>query len=70
MILHLQTRARCWLFFSYMIAFGSIAGAVAVLLKTTSAGEHVQVGVVCLYQHLAYGLAIIICHECIVNNQG
>ena len=29
-----------------MVAFGSIAGAVAVLLQTTSSGSHVQVGVV------------------------
>lgn len=39
-------RARCWLFFSYMVAFGAIAGAVAVLIKTTSSSENVQVGVV------------------------
>ena len=42
----MQMRARCWLFFSFMVSFGSVAGAVAVLLKTTGSGEHVQVGVV------------------------
>ena len=41
-----QVRARCWLFFSYVVAFGSVAGAVAVLLRTTGSGDHIQVGVV------------------------
>ena len=51
-------RARLWLFFSYMIAFGSVAGAVAVLLKTTGSGEHILVGVVGLVLNPASCIAI------------
>ena len=41
-----QTRARCWLFVSYIIAFGSVAGSAAVLITCTKNHEHVWVGVV------------------------
>lgn len=44
--LHLQARARCWLFISYLVAFGAVAGSVTVLIQCASAGAHLMVGVV------------------------
>ena len=41
-----QTRARIWLFFSYLVAFGSVAGAVAVLITCVQHQENIAIGVV------------------------
>ncbi|KAK9801405.1 hypothetical protein WJX73_006990 [Symbiochloris irregularis] len=38
-------RARCWLFISYLVAFGAVAGSVTVLIQCASASAHLMVGV-------------------------
>lgn len=40
-----QTRARLWLLCSFLLAFGAVAGSVAVLVTCTEAGQYVAVGV-------------------------
>ena len=44
--LGVQTRAKCWLFLSYVVAFASVAGSVAVLVQCAQASLHLYVGVV------------------------
>ncbi|KAK9863878.1 hypothetical protein WJX84_007588 [Apatococcus fuscideae] len=46
-----ETRARCWLFFSYMVAFGAVAGGVAILV--TCVQQHpdiIRIGAASLIQ--------------------
>ncbi|CAL5219380.1 g1202 [Coccomyxa viridis] len=45
-----EGRAKLWLFLSYCIAFGAVAGSVAVLVTCVQHHEHVQVGVGALLQ--------------------
>ena len=47
-----QTRAKCWLFLSYMIAFAAVAGSVAVLVQCSQSSDHLWVGVVSPYSQL------------------
>jgi hypothetical protein len=42
----LQTKARCWLFLSYMISFAAVTGAGAVFVSSIQHHAHVQLGVV------------------------
>lgn len=42
----MQTKARCWLFVSYLISFASVAGAGAVFISSIQHHAHVQMGVV------------------------
>ena len=42
----LQTRAKCWLFLSYIVAFAAVAGSAAVLIQCAQAGVHLWLGVV------------------------
>ena len=44
-----QFRARLWLFISFLIACGAMAGSVAVLINTAQQ-EHAAVGVVSVFQ--------------------
>lgn len=45
-----EFRAKCWLFCSYLIASGAIAGGVVVLLKSVEAQQNVTGGVGALLQ--------------------
>jgi hypothetical protein len=45
-VVALQTKARCWLFLSYMISFAAVAGAGAVFVSSVQHHAHVQLGVV------------------------
>ena len=47
MLVSLQTRAKCWLFLSYIIAFAAVAGSAAVLVQCAQASLHLWLGVVC-----------------------
>lgn len=40
-----ETRARLWLLFSFLVAFGAAAGSVVLLLNCSHAGAHVAAGV-------------------------
>lgn len=42
----LQTKARCWLFLSYIISFAAVTGAGAVFVSSIQHHAHVQLGVV------------------------
>lgn len=45
-----DTKARCWLFMSYLVAFGSVGGAGAVFVKAVTNHNHVGLGVGVLLQ--------------------
>eukprot|EP00884_Botryococcus_braunii_P009739 jgi/Botrbrau1/18767/Bobra.0386s0087.2 len=45
-----ETRAKIWLLISYFMAFGSVAGSVAVLVQCVQAKNNVDVGVGALLQ--------------------
>ena len=45
-VLSLQTRARLWLLFSFLLAVAAVGGSVAVLVNTTQAEKFAAVGVV------------------------
>jgi hypothetical protein len=45
-VVAMQTKARCWLFLSYMISFAAVAGAGAVFVSAIQHHSHVQLGVV------------------------
>ncbi|CAL8460582.1 g111 [Coccomyxa elongata] len=40
-----EGRAKIWLFLSYCVAFGAVAGSIAVLVTCVQNGQHVEVGV-------------------------
>mmetsp|Transcript_16776 Transcript_16776/g.50120 ORF Transcript_16776/g.50120 Transcript_16776/m.50120 type:complete len:164 (-) Transcript_16776:508-999(-) len=44
------TKARCWLFMSYLVAFGAVGSAGAVFTKAVTNHVHVSMGVGCLLQ--------------------
>lgn len=45
-----DTKQRCWLFVSYLVAFGSVGGAGAVFVKAVTNHDHVGLGVGVLLQ--------------------
>lgn len=45
-----NTKSRCWLFLSYLVAFGSVGGAGAVFVKAVTKQDHVGLGVGVLLQ--------------------
>jgi len=42
----MQTKARIWLFCSYLVSFGAVAGAGAVFISSVQHHKHVPMGVV------------------------
>jgi len=42
----MQMRARLWLFCSFLLAFGSVAGSIAVLVTCSQSEKFVAIGVV------------------------
>lgn len=42
----LQTKVRCWLFFSYIVAFSAVGGGVAVLITCVNKQQHLAIGIV------------------------
>ena len=56
----LQTGARTCLFLSYLMAFGAVAGSVAVLITTIQNQQLVNIGVVSL-QSLLICMTVLLC---------
>jgi hypothetical protein len=42
----IQTRARAWLLFSFLLAIASVGGSIAVLISTSQAQQFTAIGVV------------------------
>ncbi len=41
-----QTKIKCWLFFSYVVAFAAVAGGVAVLVACVNRHHNLAIGIV------------------------
>ncbi len=41
-----QTKIKCWLFFSYVVAFAAVAGGVAVLVACVNKHHNLAIGIV------------------------